>query len=133
MTLAALYTALLVLLITLLGLNVSRNRIAHRVAFGDGNCPPLQAAIRAHMNALEQIVPLLPLLWILAWLQQPHWVLHLVGGTLLASRILHAIGMLRRHFGFRRLGAGLSFLLGLILPLWVIVLLGMGIVGGVAA
>lgn len=123
MNIAAIYTALLVLLITLLALNVSRNRITHRVSFGDGGALPLQAAIRAHMNAVEQTLPLLPLLWIVAWLQQPEWALHLTGISLLVSRVVHAIGMLQRNFLFRRLGAMVSFLMGLVLPVWILVVI----------
>ncbi len=126
---AALYTAVLVFFISVLALNVSRNRIIHRISFGDGGCMPLQMAIRAHMNALEQTLPLLPVFWILAWLQQPEWSLHGVGGLLLASRIVHAIGMLQRNFLFRRLGAMLSFLLGLVLPVWVLVAVYLGYPG----
>ena len=123
MTIAALYTALLILLITALGINVSRNRIQHSVAFGDGGCRPLQGAQRAHLNAVEQILPLLPMLWILAWLGSASWVLHLYGVVLLVSRIMHAIGMLQRNFLFRRLGAMISFLLGLVMPVQVLILL----------
>ena len=80
MAIVAAYAALLVLLVTVLALNVSRSRIESRVS-GDGGSMPLQAAIRAHMNALEQILPLLPLLWFAAWLEQPAWSF-MVGMTL---------------------------------------------------
>lgn len=123
MAIVAAYAALLVLLVTVLALNVSRNRIESRVSFGDGGSMPLQAAIRAHMNALEQILPLLPLLWFAAWLEQPAWSLHMVGMTLLVSRVLHAIGMLKRNFLFRRLGAMLSYVLGIGMPVWLLVTL----------
>lgn len=123
MALVAAYTALLVLLVTVLALNVSRNRIQTRVSFGDGGSMPLQAAIRAHMNALEQVLPLLPLLWFAAWLEQPDWSLHLVGMTLVVSRVLHAVGMLQRNFLFRRLGAMLSYVLGIGVPVWLLIAL----------
>ncbi len=125
MTIAALYSALLILLLTVLGLNVSRTRIREKVAFGDGGNRPLQGAQRAHLNALEQIIPLLPMLWIIAWLGGSPWSIHLLGISLFVSRVLHAIGMLQRNFLFRRLGALISFVLGIVMPVWILVLLAM--------
>ena len=50
-----LYAALNGLVVTLLALNVSRNRMKHRLSNGDGGKPEMKAAIRAHGNAVEHV------------------------------------------------------------------------------
>ena len=55
------YLAILALLYLVLGLQVSRLRLGHRVVFGDGDNIELRSAIRAHGNFAEY-VPIIVLL-----------------------------------------------------------------------
>ncbi|MFM4702284.1 MAPEG family protein [Aeromonas bivalvium] len=87
------YAGLLGLLFLLLSIWVVKRRAQFKVAIGEGDAPPLRAAIRAHGNFAEY-VPLTLLLLALCELAgtAPLW-LHLAGGMLLLGRMLHAIGI----------------------------------------
>lgn len=93
MTISLAYASLLTLVYLLLSFNVSRQRRRCLVSLGDGDQPPLRAAMRAHGNFAEY-VPLALLLLALdeaAGVSAP-W-LHAVGAMLLAGRILHPFGI----------------------------------------
>lgn len=94
MEITALYAALLGLLFLLLSFRVSKHRLAGHVSLGDGNNPDLAQAIRAHGNFAEY-VPLALILLGLAEAQgaAASLVLHVIGGSLLLGRLLHAWGM----------------------------------------
>jgi uncharacterized protein len=89
----AVYAALLGLLFMLLSFRVSKHRLAGHVSLGDGNNPALAQAIRAHGNFAEYV----PLALILIGLAEAQGAagmfLHVLGGGLLAGRLLHAWGM----------------------------------------
>lgn len=88
-----LWAALLALLYLALAGLVIRSRYRTRTAIGSGGDQRLERAIRAHANFAEY-VPLAVLLLLLAELQGASlWLLHLLGGTLLAGRTLHAFGI----------------------------------------
>src|SRR5262245_59040214 len=89
----ALYGALNAFLNIGLAVTVSRLRTTHKVSFGHGDKDRLSRAIRAHGNNSE-FVPLAILLLLLAELMggSSLW-LHLLGGSLLAARALHAWGI----------------------------------------
>ena len=90
---SALYAALVAILAVLLGLRVVALRQRHRVGIGDGGQPPLARAIRVHGNLVET-APLALLLLLLAELcgALPVGGLHAAGATILAGRLLHAVG-----------------------------------------
>lgn len=90
---AVLYVGLFALLMLILKLNVGRVRSAEKVLFGDGGSAPLQRAIRAQGNAVEDVPVVLIGIFALAAMTAPVWLIHGLGGTFLAGRILHAIGI----------------------------------------
>ena len=58
------YTAAaLAFLLVALSIHISRLRLKHRIAFGDGGNKNLTMAMRAHGNSLEQSVIFMPLLY----------------------------------------------------------------------
>lgn len=115
-----LYAALNGLVVTLLALNVSRNRMKHRVSNGDGGKPEMKAAIRAHGNAVEHITVFGLLVLALEFAAAPA----LVTGTLVlgftASRLMHAASMLGSAFRLRQAAAGLTYLAEAAAVLWLL-------------
>jgi len=87
------YLAILALLYTILAVQVGRQRMRDRAAFGDDGSLTLRSAIRAHANFIEY-VPIITLM--VAMLEMSGlgaiWV-HLLMGALLVSRLLHPLGM----------------------------------------
>lgn len=90
----ALYTGLNLLLMLLLSYNVVRLRLKTETLFGDGDSDELMRATRAHGNNAEYVPGALIALVILGMFGSSAWVLHLVGGGLLVSRLLHAWGII---------------------------------------
>ena len=85
-----LYAALLGILLVILSWGVSKVRLRERVSLGAGEVSDLESAIRAHGNFIEY-VPFALILLILAESAVAHsWLLHTLGGSLLAGRLLHA-------------------------------------------
>ena len=93
--LSALYAGLAGLLLLALAALVVRERWRSRVGLGDGGDPRLARAIAAHRNAVEY-VPVGLVLMLVAEMNHlaPEW-LHLAGASLLAGRLLHAVGLSR--------------------------------------
>ena len=110
-----LYGGLAGLLVTLLGVNVSRLRGLHRVGVGMPVPPEMARPWRAHGNAVEWVPLGLVLLLLLELTGRVGRVpLHVLGGTFLLARVLHAGGLLWK----RRLstyGAGLTYLTCLVM------------------
>jgi hypothetical protein len=106
-----LYAGLLALFFCALSVRVIEYRRGG-ISLGDGGNPELNRAIRGHANFAEY-VPLALLL--LALLELSHisiYVLHALGLTLLAARLLHGYALsYTRKFAFGRVwGAGLTLL-----------------------
>ncbi len=97
------------LLLTLLGLNVSRLRIKLKVAHGDGGQIPLKQAIRAHGNGVEHVLLFGMILLAVEMTQAQGTILAVLVSGFTVARVLHAIGMLSRHILARRIGASLTF------------------------
>lgn len=89
----ALYTALCLLLLLALAINVVRNRLRHGVSLGDGGNKDVSRAIRTHANAAEYMPMVLIALAILEMLGGSAIALHAYGAAFFAGRILHAVGM----------------------------------------
>lgn len=112
--------ACLGLLQMLLAINVSINRIQGRVSSGtpDDVEHPLHRAIVAHRNACEFGPILCVLLLALQLGPSPYWSIYL-GPVTVLLRTAHAIGLtqfsLRRPNMLRRLGAGGTYVLSLVL------------------
>ena len=107
----SIFVALNTLLLLLLSLNISRLRIINKIANGDGDNKTLRQAIRAHGNGIEH-TPIYGLaILALSFLQLgTSWLATLVLAFTVA-RLLHAYGMLFKHFNARRVGSSLTFLL----------------------
>jgi uncharacterized membrane protein YecN with MAPEG domain len=101
----ALYGALNAILNILLAARISPARGKYGVSMGTGDSKELLAMVRAHGNNAE-FMPLGVLMILIAELGGGSnlW-LHVLGGSLLLSRILHAIGMpMRAPNPFRFVG-----------------------------
>ncbi|SMF74836.1 hypothetical protein SAMN06265365_13148 [Tistlia consotensis] len=89
-TIVPVYAALLGLLLLALSINVIRLRRRLRVSLGDGGDARLARPVRAQGNFVDY-VPMVLLLLLLAELGGgPAWLLHLLAGSLLLGRLLHA-------------------------------------------
>ena len=89
LTITALYAGLLALLFFGLSVVVIRRRGSERISLGDGGKSHLQRAIRGHGNFAEYVPLILILLSIMELSEVAAWRLHLMGGLLLAGRLLH--------------------------------------------
>ncbi len=89
----ALYAAILAIIGVGLSLYVSTNRGRYKVAIGDGGNQQMQLAIRRHANFAES-VPLALIVMALAEAGglSATWM-HITGGILLASRLIHPFGL----------------------------------------
>ena len=93
LTATPLYAGLLALLLVFLSFRVIFYRFSARISLGDENDKNLRKRIRVQANCAEY-APFGVILLLLAELQgAPFWALHLLGGTLIAGRLLHAVGM----------------------------------------
>jgi uncharacterized membrane protein YecN with MAPEG domain len=112
-----LYGSLLTLLVTTLGMNVTRVRIKLQVG-ADGVPPkPLFFAIRAHGNAVEWTPVLVVMLLVLELSGAPSLWLHVAGGVLLLGRVLHALGFVTK-LKTSVPGIALTWVVALWLPAW---------------
>ncbi len=111
MSITPLYAGLIGLLFVLLSVRVIAARFATNVSLGDGGEKMLIKRIRVQGNCAEYS-PIALILLALAEVQgAPGWVVHLLGVSLLAGRVLHAIGLGRtpQNIMFRRAGMVLTF------------------------
>jgi uncharacterized membrane protein YecN with MAPEG domain len=92
---AALWAGLCLILLLVLSVLVTRQRRKHHVEIGDGGVPALNQAIRAFGNATEYIPAALAGLGLLALVGAPALLIHPIGLTLFAGRVLHAVGLSR--------------------------------------
>jgi uncharacterized membrane protein YecN with MAPEG domain len=117
-----LYGGLTVLLVTLLGGNVSRLRGKLQAGAGTALPPDLVRPHRAHGNATEWVPLWLALLVALelSGRVSPLW-LHLLAGAFFGGRVLHAVGFYRRS-SLVAVGAGLTYLVMLVMGGWAAVL-----------
>jgi len=92
---AALYAALVALLLLVLAVQVSRLRRARGIGLGDGGDRELARAIRVHANLVEWGLPAIVLLLIAELTRAPALLLHGCGIVLVVGRVLHAVGLSR--------------------------------------
>ena len=93
LSISPIYAALLTLLFIALSVRVIGARRQANVGFGDGGHSGLMRRQRVHGNFVEY-VPLGLILMVCAELQGDSDItLHLIGGTLLAGRLIHAYGV----------------------------------------
>jgi uncharacterized membrane protein YecN with MAPEG domain len=115
-----LYGGLNALLVTALGIQVSRLRGAHRVGVEKAIPAEMIRPVRAHGNAAEW-VPLGLILLLVLELSGTgsRFTLHLAGGTLLLGRVLHAAGFYGRN-KLSVVGAALTYLDLIAMAIWAI-------------
>ena len=89
----ALYGSLLALVGITLGMLVGIQRPKLKVSLGDGGHQSLIEANRRHMNWLENVPLLVVLLAIIEVNGASSTWLHVLGGTLLAGRLIHPFGI----------------------------------------
>jgi uncharacterized membrane protein YecN with MAPEG domain len=113
------FVALLLLFVTGLALNTSRNRLRTRVTFGDGGDESLRRASRAHGNAIEHVT-VIAILLVLLEVQGvgKAWIVAL-GSAALAARALHAAAFIGKIRRIGRVGVVLTYSLELLLGVWV--------------
>lgn len=90
---AALWSGLLILLLVILSVRVVLARRTHRVLLGDGGVSEVTVASRVFGNATEYVPVGVGALALLAMLGMPVMAVHVVGGALLAGRLIHAVGL----------------------------------------
>lgn len=102
------------LLVTLLAINVSINRIKHKVGNGDGGKLPVKSAIRAHGNAVEHTTIYAIIILALSFMNTPGSLQAVLVIGFSLSRLAHAVSMLTAKFNLRRLAAGGTYLFELL-------------------
>ncbi len=89
-------TAIFVLMLTILSLTVSVRRAQLNVPSGDGDDITLRRRIRAHGNFVENAPLCVLLILAIEAILATSDIIWIVAAILIASRILHAIGTLKR-------------------------------------
>jgi hypothetical protein len=93
MPITALYAGLLAPLLVFLAVRVISQRRAARVAIGHGDNELLLRRMRVHANFTEYVPLALVLMGLAESLKAPSLLLHGLGLTLLAGRLVHAYGV----------------------------------------
>lgn len=87
------YAGLLAVFYVVLSMRIVFMRRKFLVGIGYGNEKVLYRAIRVHGNFAEYVPFALFLMLLLELNNTQEWVLHLLGGTLVLARLLHALGL----------------------------------------
>lgn len=108
MPITAFYAALLAPLFILISVRVIRARRTNRVALGDGGDAAVLRRMRVQANFAEYVPLTLIFMALAESLATPPWLLHLMGISLLAGRIVHAYGVSqpKENFALRVTGVG---------------------------
>jgi uncharacterized membrane protein YecN with MAPEG domain len=115
-----LYGGLNALLITFLGMQVSRSRATRGVGVETPIPKEMIRAVRAHGNAIEWVpLGLVLLLAIELSGAGSRFTLHLAGGTLLLGRVLHAAGFHGKN-RLSTVGAALTYLDLFAMSVWAV-------------
>lgn len=110
--------AILSLLLIGLSLNVSRLRMRHQVAFGEGGQTDLLKAVRAHGNSLEQSVLFIVLLYLGETSGQISPALTAaLGFAFIMLRLLYCTGLFARLLLLRQASHGLTMLVLLVVSI----------------
>lgn len=120
----ALYTALFLVLMVGLSLQVVRMRMHEGVSLGDGDSKPLRQAIRVHGNAAEHIPIFLIGLGALESLSAATTALLIYGGVFFLARLAHVLGLSQRRTvnPLRQVGVLVSWLIMLALAIHLLML-----------
>ncbi len=88
----SLYASLLGLLLLYLAYRIVKVRRSQKVGLGTGGDEAVEHAMRVMGNAVEYVPMALILIALLEINNTPPWMIHIYGGTLLASRLYHLQG-----------------------------------------
>lgn len=94
MPITSLVAGIFAILMVLLSAHVSLRRFRLSAVFGDAGDATLQRRIRAHGNFIEYAPLALIVLGLAEYHAAPLWLVGSLGVAFVASRLLHAIGML---------------------------------------
>jgi uncharacterized membrane protein YecN with MAPEG domain len=106
---ASIYAVILALLICQLALKVIAARRHNKVVYADGGVSELQVVRSAHANATEYIPIALLLLFALEFNGGHLLLVHILGITFVAARIIHSRGILAENLKGRIRGMKLTF------------------------
>jgi uncharacterized protein len=90
----SLFAGILALMMVPLSLQVSLRRVGLKAGYGDAGDETLRRRIRAHGNFVEYVPTALIALGLVEWNAAPPLLVWTLGIAFLASRVLHAYGML---------------------------------------
>lgn len=93
MRITGLYAAMAALLVMFLAVRVILRRKSARIGIGTGGDHDLARRVRTHANAVEYLPIGLILLLLVELNQTQPLLVHAFGTTLVAGRVLHAIGL----------------------------------------
>lgn len=93
MTVTPLYAGLLAIWFLVLSIRVIQRRGAAKIDLGDGGDAMMQRRIRGHANFAEYVPLVLLLMALLELRHASIYLLHGLGATLLAARVLHGISL----------------------------------------
>ncbi len=110
------YAGILGLLYMTLSAYVIRNRRKRQQSIGHGGDMRFARIIRGHANFAEYVPMVLLLLLVDELLGWPHWVLHALGATLCAGRLLHAYSFALTERDLLRRVGGMVLTLT---PMWI--------------
>ena len=116
----ALSSAILLLNVLLLAINVSLARGREHVPMGGTGSPAFLRAQRAHGNSAEHTPVLVLLLMALATAGAPDLVLAIAGTASVAARLSHGFGLLRGGGRFSVVGTYLTYIVGVLMALAII-------------
>ncbi len=89
----SLYAAVLAVIFVVLSVRVVKTRGGKKIAFGDGGITEVQLAVRTQQNFAEYVPFALLLLIAVEAHGWESWVIHSLGGTLIAVRLIHVYGL----------------------------------------
>jgi len=94
MTITLFYSSLLAIVFLILSARVMKSRASTHISLGDdGGNIALLRPIRAHGNFAEYVPITLIMLGLLEYQGGSTWLIHLLGASLLVSRILHGYAL----------------------------------------
>lgn len=111
MAMTSLYTSILALVFVFLSIRTLRLRRRLRIGIGDGGNEQMLRAMRVHSNFAEYVPIALMSLLMVETSGASYYLVHFLGGALLAGRITHAYGVskINENFFFRVTGMALTF------------------------
>ncbi|MEZ6001352.1 MAPEG family protein [Hyphomonas sp.] len=106
---ASLYVGLNIALLVVLAVRVMMHRRSAKVSVGDGGNDTLTLRIRTHGNASEHVPAFMIGLFMTAVMGSSAMLVHVLGASFTAGRLLHAAGLSASVMAARALGMLLTW------------------------